>query len=208
MLSSRAKPRAFKSHLPWGLVPKGARYINVVRNPADVLVSNYKFMEGWFFEPGTIEIEDFFAQAFLPEMAYYKHLKSWWPRRNDEDVLFLAYELMLKDSATTIARVAEFIGVTLDDELLALTQEHSSIEFMLRHKDRFDDAMMREVSERDGLLPPGSDSAKVRLGKSGSGKTLPDNIIEQLNQLWQQEILPVTGANSYEELLTVLADSS
>ena len=50
---SAAEPRAFKSHLPWMAVPKGARYIVSLRDPRDALVSMYRFMEGWFFEPGT-----------------------------------------------------------------------------------------------------------------------------------------------------------
>ena len=39
---------------------------------------------------------------------------------------------------------------------------------MLAHKDRFDDAMMRKMSEERCNLPPGSDSAKVREGRVGS----------------------------------------
>src|SRR5947208_9968598 len=31
----RGEPRAFKSHLAWDLVPKGARYIVAVRDPRD-----------------------------------------------------------------------------------------------------------------------------------------------------------------------------
>lgn len=201
----RANPRAFKSHLPAHLVPKGGRYINVVRNPADVLVSNFKFMEGWFFEAGAIDIEELAFKTFFKSNDYYNHLKSWWPRRNDSDVLFMAYELMLKDSATSIRRIAEFIGVPLDDELLALTVEHSTIEFMLAHKNRYDDALMRELSERDGLLPPGSDSAKVREGKAGSGRTLPASIVAELDARWQTEMVELTGCESYEELLKALA---
>ena len=200
----RANPRAFKSHLPWGAVPAGARYINVVRNPADVLVSNFKFMEGWFFEPGAIGIEEFARGTFFRSREYYVHLKSWWPRRNDEDVLFLAYELMLEDAERSIRRIAEFIGIPLDDELLAVTQQHSSIEFMLQHKDRYDDAMLRALSERDGLLPAGSDSAKVRKGGAGSGKTLPESITQSLAELWEEEILPATGAATYEQLIAQL----
>ncbi len=201
----RANPRAFKSHLPANLVPKGGRYINVVRNPADVLVSNFKFMEGWFFEPGSIDIAELAHKTFFKSNAYYKHLQSWWPRRHDPDVLFLAYELMLKDSPTSIRQIAHFIDVPLDDELLALTLEHTNIEFMLAHKDRFDDALMRELSERDGLLPPGSDSAKVREGKAGSGSALPAAIVEELDARWQSEMVSVTGCASYDELLVALA---
>ncbi len=201
----RAKPRAFKSHLPATLVPKGGRYINVVRNPADVLVSNFKFMEGWFFEPGAIDIEAFARDTFFKTNDYYEHLKSWWLRRDDPDVLFLAYELMLKDSSASIKRIAEFIDVTLDDELLALTLEHSTIEFMLAHKNRFDDALMRELSERDGLLPAGSDSAKVREGKAGSGRVLSEQLHSDLDERWRAQMLELTGCNNYAELLSALA---
>src|SRR5689334_10564882 len=54
----RAEPRAFKSHLAWPNVPKGARYIVAARDPRDALVSAYRFFEGWFFEPGSIGIEE------------------------------------------------------------------------------------------------------------------------------------------------------
>ena len=201
----RATPRAFKSHLPATTVPKGGRYINVSRNPADVLVSNFKFMEGWFFEPGAIDIEEFARETFFKTNDYYDHLKSWWPRRNDPDVLFLAYELMLKDSSASIKRIAQFIGVALDDELLALTLEHSTIEFMLAHKNRFDDALMRELSERDGRLPPGSDSAKVRAGKAGSGSVLSEQLRTDLDERWRSQMLELTGCEDYEALLTAIA---
>ena len=49
-----AEPRAFKSHLNWHDVPKGGRYITMVRDPGDVLVSMYHFHEGWRFEAGSI----------------------------------------------------------------------------------------------------------------------------------------------------------
>ena len=32
---------------------KGGRYIVSVRDPKDVMVSMYRFSEGWWFEPGT-----------------------------------------------------------------------------------------------------------------------------------------------------------
>lgn len=55
--SQRGEPRAFKSHLPYNQVPAGARYIVSLRGPRDALVSAYRFFEGWFFEPGSIDIE-------------------------------------------------------------------------------------------------------------------------------------------------------
>ena len=202
----RAEPRAFKSHLGWDVVPKGGRYINVVRDPADALVSLYKFNEGWNWVPGTVGMEEFALTGFIAQRGYYKHLKSWWPRRNDEDVLFLAYEHMNRDVRRTIERVAAFIGVDLDDELLEITVEHSSMAFMLAHKDRFDDYLMRRLSEERMNLPEGSDSAKVREGKSGSGAEIGGKVRAELERLWQEEITAELGFPDYPSLIATLDD--
>lgn len=53
----RGEPRIFKSHLAYDDVPSGARYIVSVRDPRDALVSAYRLLEGWFFEPGSIGME-------------------------------------------------------------------------------------------------------------------------------------------------------
>ncbi len=197
----KAPPRAFKSHLDANKVPKGGRYINVVRDPGDALVSMYKFQEGWFFETGTISIEEFARHGFLKSRGYYEHLRSWWARKDDPDVLFLAYEKMLQGPSDAIRRIAHFIDVELDDALLAITLEHSSLAFMSEHKDRFDDAMMRRRSEEVADLPEGSDTAKVREGKAGSGATLSAEIREELDTLWREEITEQLGYASYQAIL-------
>ncbi len=197
----RAEPRAFKSHLGWDLVPKGGRYINIVRDPGDVVVSLFKFQEGWFLEPGSVPIDEFACANFLQSKNYFKHLRSWWPRRNDADVLFLAYEKMLKQPTHTIQRIADFIGIELDDDLLQITQDHSSLQFMLHHKDRFDDAMIRKVSEDVCHLPPGSDSAKVREGKAGSKVMLSAATLSKMDRVWQEEITDHLGYKDYASLI-------
>ena len=53
------------------------------------------------------------------------------------------------------------------DALIALTLERSTIAYMPEHKDRFDDAMARALSETVCNLPSGSESAKVRQGGFG-----------------------------------------
>jgi len=200
----RADPRAFKSHLTWDLVPKGGKYINVVREPGDVAVSAFKFQEGWFLEPGSVPIDDYVAAQFLKPRHYFKHLLSWWPHRDDPDVLFLAYEKMLQDPRHTIRRIAAFIDIELDDELLALTEEHASLEFMLAHKDRFDDAMFRLRGEELAGIPPGSDSAKVRAGVRGSRTELRPHTLDDIQAAWREEITAELGFVDYESLIAEL----
>ena len=55
----RGSPRGFKSHLGYDFIPKGTRYINVIRDPVDAAYSSFKFTEGWFLETGTVSADDF-----------------------------------------------------------------------------------------------------------------------------------------------------
>jgi hypothetical protein len=43
----------------YGHIPKGCRYIVCFRNPEDVFLSFFRFFEGWFFEPGQIDLSEF-----------------------------------------------------------------------------------------------------------------------------------------------------
>jgi hypothetical protein len=132
---------------------------------------------------------------------YWTHLLSWWAERDNPEVLVLSYEGMAADPEGTIRRVAAFCGIALDDELLALTLERSSLDFMLAHKDRFDDALMRAASEVRCNLPPGSDSAKVRKGGSGGHKAeLSPGIAAALDAKWAEIVTPATGFADYAAL--------
>jgi len=204
----RAEPRGFKSHLPYDLVPKGARYIVAVRDPKDAFVSSFRFMEGWFFETGSIPIETF-ARRYLtrnPPRHYWHHLTSWWPHRHDDNVLLLSYEAMQADLAGAVRAIACFVGIELDEGLFEIVMRRSSLEFMLAHKDRFDDALMRERSERVLGLPPGSDSVKVRSGRVGEhARELSNELSVAFDRAWQQAIEPVLGFPTYAALNDALA---
>ena len=199
----KGQPRAFKSHLNWHDVPKGGRYIVSIRNPKDVLVSSFRFLEGWFFEVGSISLTAYAHEQFLfpePTKGYWNHLLSWWSQRQNENVLLLSFEEMKRDLPQTIRAVAQFIGVELDDELYDIVSAQSSFEFMKQHQDRFDDRLMRDRSELIGQLPTGSDSSKVRAGKVGGHTSeLTPELDKQLDDIWQEVIQPAIGFNSYDE---------
>ena len=201
----KASPRAFKSHLAWDEIPQGGRYIVAIRDPKDALYSLYRFIEGWFFEPGSISLDDFAREFFIKDLGYWKHLGSWWPRKDDDDVLLMAFEHMKRDLSGTIERVADFIGIKLDDELKRITEEQASLKFMQEHGNRFDDRLMREMSERVASLPAGSDSAKVRVGSVGEHvQHLSDNIAVEIDAIWQQEISDTFGFPDYQTLIASL----
>ena len=203
------QPRAFKSHLSWDLVPKGARYIYVIRDPKDVVVSMYHFMAGWWFAPEAISLDVFARAQFLSPknpVSYWAHIRSWWPHRHDPDVLFLCYEDMKQDLPRTVQHIATFIGCALDDELLDLVVRQSSLEFMRAHKPQFDDHLIREARDAVCGLPPGGDSSKVRTGNVGDhSRELPPEVIAELDRRWQEEIEATLGFPSYTVLRAALS---
>lgn len=209
----RARPRAFKTHLTWEQVPKGARYIVSVRDPRDVLVSQFHFWNGWFYEVGSVSIDDVAMGLFLnPNVpfSYWRHLQSWWPQRTRPDVLMLCYESMLADPGAAIRRIAAFIGVSLDDALLRLTLDRSSVDYMRAHARQFDDHLVRQTRDPVcGLPPSASGGHKVRSGKAGEHETvLSDAVRAALDEAWQQQIAGPLGLANYAALRRVLDGSA
>ena len=196
-----ARPHAFKTHTKLDEVPKGGKYIVIVRNPADALVSEYHFMEEMFFEKGTISLEEFAREEFISFQEIHKHILAFWDRRNDSDVLPLCYENMKADLPRTVERVAAFIGTPLDEELKEIVVRQSDIKFMQEHKDQFEDHIIRRARSEAMRLPLDGRLNKVRNGQVGeSSELVPEEIIKQLDVLWQEVVTPKTGLQSYEAL--------
>ena len=207
--AQKANPRAFKSHLPWDRIQKGGRYICVVRDPSDALVSMYRFFEGWYFEPGSISIDAFARGEYMARTAprsYWHHLASWWPQRVRPDVLLLCFEEMKTDLQRSVHQIAKLMGIAVDRELEDIVIAQSSIEFMRKHETQFDDHLVREA--RDGAcgLPGGARTSKVRAGRVGDhAHELSAEIIDGLNYIWHRDIETRFGFASYAQLRRQLA---
>ena len=196
-----ARPHAFKTHTRLDEVPKGGKYVVIVRDPADALVSDYYFMEEMFFEKGTISLEQFAREEFIAFQDIHKHILAFWDRRNDSDVLPLCYENMKADLLRTVERVAAFIGISLDEELKEIVVRQSDIKFMQEHKDQFEDHIIRRARSEAMRLPLDGRLNKVRNGQVGeSRERVPDEIRKELDAVWREVVTSKTGLQSYEDL--------
>ena len=196
-----AYPRAFKTHSNLSEVPKGGKYIVIVRDPCDALVSDYHFMGDMFFDKDSVSLEAFAREDFIPSRGVHKHILAFWDRRKDSDVLPLCFENMKADLARTVERVAEFIGIQLDDELRQIVLQQSDIKFMQEHKEQFEDHLIRKARSAAMRLPLDGQLNKVRNGQVGESKeAVPDEIKKELEVIWQEEITAKIGLNSYEQL--------
>lgn len=208
--SQVAQPRAFKSHLPWDKVPKGARYICVLRDPLSALKSSYKFFEGWLMEPGAIEFEDFSYDQYLSRKAprgYWHHLASWMEQRDNPDVLLLCYEHLQETFASKLQKVADFIGVDLDVELADTVQQQSSLDFMREHGTHFDDHFLRLQTYQAMGVPEKSYSSKVSSNEASLHRPRPsDRLIADMQARWEQDVTQRTGFKDYEALKQWFSD--
>ena len=132
------RPRSFKSHFPYDNFPCGpphstpCKYIYVARNPKDAAVSFFFHARKGFFPNITWEsFWDRFIDGRLEFGSYFDHLLSWWPHKNDENVLFFKYEDMKKNPKEVISQIARFIGVdALSQDIVTKIAELTSFEKM------------------------------------------------------------------------------
>lgn len=109
-------PGAIKTHTPFDprRFSKQAKYIYVARNPFDCCVSFYyhtKNFPVYQFENGTFD--EFFEMFMTGEVDfgdYFDHLLSWYKYRNEDNVLFMTYEDIKKDTKFWVLKIANFLG--------------------------------------------------------------------------------------------------
>jgi hypothetical protein len=197
------EPRVYMTHSNWHDVPKGGRYICAFRNPKDVIVSYYRFLENWFFEPGVIDL-DAFAQNFVPPEGelddWWLHMVSWWEQRDNAAVLLLTYEDMIEDLVGTVRKVARLMGIALTDDLLDIVVRQSSRDFMLAHASHFDERGVRRLAEKEIGLPFNSDATKVTQGADKNRYRLSPEVSAAFDAVWRSQVEPRTGLSDYDDL--------
>ncbi|XP_060554287.1 sulfotransferase 4A1-like [Ruditapes philippinarum] len=100
-IEQRKSPRMIKSHLHYSLLPKQlkegkGRIIYVCRNPKDVIISYFRWIEWVGFAGERDNTLDKCLNNIVNGTEYAcpwpRHLLEYWERRNDKNVLFLRFE--------------------------------------------------------------------------------------------------------------------
>ena len=203
-----AGPRIYKSHENYDQVPKGGKYIYVVRNPQDVCVSFYHFLISFVgLSEADISIDEFIQRLFLDSGSVsgkiWHHYLSFYEQRKNDDILFVFYEDLLANLETVIEQIASFMNIELDAELRAITLEHASFAFMKARSTQFDEHLVfNKCKGRMGLNTDVQNQAeKVNKGKRGAGgsEMTPEHH-SQLEAAWQEVFGAATGVQSYQQL--------
>jgi hypothetical protein len=212
-----AAPWVYKSHLCCGEVPKGAQYLNTIRDSANVVLSLYRFFDGWQFERNAISIDDFALHYFTQRsgsLRSWYHILSWWHERHQTQVLLLCYEDMLANPRQAVTRIAQMMSLADTGAVFERALEQSGFAFMKAHERQFDDHLVRAARDAACGLPAHGDASKGMNGISGRGRRCLNNtVIETLNEIWRADITPTTGLRSYalgscERIRNTVADES
>lgn len=138
--------RTFKTHAPYALLPCAGRFskgkiIVVTRNPKDACASMYKHYLGLPAFKYTGPWDHFvglFLDGNVGQGSWFDHVLGWRTAKDDigDRLLFLSFEDMKADVETSVKRIAAFIDVDVDDELLAKVVAASSFDSMKKDHER------------------------------------------------------------------------
>ncbi len=176
------RPRLIKSHQYFD--PRYPKVIYIVRDPRDVVLSEYHFdikrraiSEGYPLEQ--------FVSRFLrgelnhPYGTWGENVATWlYTRRNSPRFLLVRYEALQSEAMHELGRMAEFLGIAATPQRLALAIEQSSAE------------RMRELEKKQAHLWSSTketrkDKPFVRSAKAGGWKAeLPDASVAEIESAW------------------------
>jgi len=131
-------PRFIKTHLPLDLLPKevtdnNCKIIYVTRNPKDVAVSFFHFLQMLTVTEYQGSFKDLVCKLVRDELPYcpfWKHVLQFWERRQEENILFLKYEDMHKDLPGVVKRIADFLEQDLTEEQVDQIVNHCKFSAM------------------------------------------------------------------------------
>lgn len=176
------RPRLIKSHQYFD--PRYPKVIYVVRDPRDVVLSEYYFdikrraiSEGYPLEQFVLR----FVRGELnhPYGTWGENVATWlYTRRNSPRFLLVRYEALQSEGMHELSRMAEFLGIAATPQRLALAIEQSSAK------------RMRELEKKQAHLWSSTketrkDKPFVRSAKAGGWKAeLPDASVAEIESAW------------------------
>ena len=174
-------PRIIKSHECFD--PRYPRVIYIVRDPRDVLVSQYHYHRKCRRIADDYPMEKFVARFLAgetcPHGSWGENVATWLTARNgDPRFLLLRYEDMVADTARQLAQVAAFLGVSATPQQLSQAVERSSV------------GPMRELEKAQSDLcgltkETRQDLSFVRTGKAGGWTSeLDEALAAEIEDAW------------------------
>ena len=208
-IEHKYQPRCFETHTWYEMCPKGAKYILVYREPCAAFYSFFNFFQNKYFQQGEITLDEFVRNiSLLPShkmrVNYFDHLVSWWPRRNDPNVLFLLYEDMLEDLESAVRAVASFMGID-DEASITNAVKMSTFDFMKQNQEKFATHSSSATHNKSLGVTKSVLLQRIQTGSATKGREMMEEHTKQaVQKMWNDIITKETGFQDYEELRDAL----
>jgi hypothetical protein len=181
-LARAPRPRILKSHHCFD--PRFPKVIYVVRDPRDVVLSEYYFDIKRRALPEDSPLPQFVSRFLSGELnhpygTWGENAATWfYARRGDPRFLLVKYEALQSQPMEEMARIASFLGIAPAPERLTFAIEQSSAD------------RMREMEKKQWHLWSSTretrkDKPFVRAAKAGGWKVdLPEASIAEIELKW------------------------
>ena len=202
------QPRCFKSHEGYQRCPKGAKYIVIYREPCATFSSGYNFHIGTGFQRDEITLGEFVRGYDLNQdklsTSYFQHLLSWWPKRNDPNVLMLTFEDMLEDLESAVRAVSSLMGIN-DEPSITNTVKMSRFEFMKEHQQKFSSNRIARYRNKAIGLPDDARFRRVITGSATKGReAMKESTRQTVQDMWDKTVTKEFGFRDYNEFREAL----
>ena len=179
-------PRIIKSHLKFCLLPEGlldkCKVVFCMRNPKDTVVSFFhhaQTLKTHGFEADFATWFDYFMNDQVLYSSYWDYLLEAWEKRDHPNMCLLFFEDMKKDHASSIGKVAKFLGRDLSDGTVEKLVEHLSFDKMKENK------TLGPEKSKEGAAGNGG---HLRKGEVGDWKNyFTDDMNKRLDEVVRQK---------------------
>jgi len=176
------RPRVIKSHFVFD--PRYPRAIYLVRDPRDVVVSEYHYQRKTRIISDHYPLEDYVPRfiagdTYIENGSWGEHVTGWLAARDgDPRFLLVKYETLLSDTVGELARIASFLSISASPQRIAEVVQLSSVDRMRELEAKQSDASSLMRGSR-------KDVSFVRNAKSGGWRSdLPDSLVEKIEAAW------------------------
>ncbi|MCB9230580.1 MAG: sulfotransferase domain-containing protein [Bacteroidia bacterium] len=181
------KANSYPTIVPWS---EKARYVGVIRDPKEILVSSYHFFPANFGLTGHYGVQewvDLFQSNEFFAGSWARHTAELWAMRDRPNVLILQFHEMKKDLPAAVRKVVDFLGLSLTEAQIQQVIAKSGYKYMESIDEKFGPPILPLV----GKAPP----KMMRKGASGGSGELLSPAQQQSIDDWARSELTRLGSD-------------